>query len=1191
MDVAEKLSNSPIDAMTSGPSRQFETAAVANDFPPSDARFDRSKLSDSEYISQLLFENKELQSLVQSQKKIIDKLQHQFDTLAASPRRKNLMPSQRVPKPSDGNAPHVPLQPSKSPPSPPLHATGSPAGDIITRISTPKTSYSPTREEEIPSPTQQLQRLELEQKQSRNTLSSSSLAQSAILQETTEALPVHEIPVRSSRRHQDASDPSNDGRSSWISSASATTTSNVPASATATAPAQLVTSKSNSSNLSSHNNNPFSPSIAREKADKTDSEQTEKIPKQAETSFDSLSSSSNTNTNTNTTSTRDINIISDLLKPPAIENTLTTVESIDSAKEESIDHHFNRTLESLKLRSDISISANLNGYLTSKSTSNLGATYKSSRIKPPSLQQKLSHGNGSMTDLAPPTSLKLALGERNGSKSAVTTPQTQSASNFGTATPNKDLPMTPDDLNDPKFDQFESPRSKFEEESFYQSGPPPFLPQSQSQSLPSTQATQGTQANEDVNGGDLQRTISSTSSRRLAPAYEAQRQHSNSSRSHQTPVRHVSVTSPSASGTSFSVLSTPKMDMDESSLFIKPDEFHTIFIKVVSTIHINTVTHQAASVRKIDDPNLTITINDRETNKEMWKIRKTHSQLCEFDGEIRALVEYFGLANLPDRTSFFSTVPSKIENRRSILQNYFNSIFLMPHIPQIVLYKICQFLSLDFVNPLDDFKSGSRKEGYLVRRYKGLGNSWKVRWCQIENHNLEIYPYPGGPMQEAIPLVNAQIGRQASDSVADDKGYRHAFLIMESQKSSKLHTTSSKHFFCAETDEERDDWVTALIEFTEPSPRSSETSPVNYNTSRDGSTSLEDKKFSYDSYSNGNDASTVFSSAYGGSSNGNNLDQVSSQTVISVDDSTKKVRKRSIFPFKNRSFSVADDPYPPSTPGAAAAAAAGVPPPSAAALASLAAVPPSHIQNGPSSGGLQSQDTTNSMQQYLDNMNLGDEVTKSIFRREVEVAYELSNHDFMGRQIPSICFRCLDYLNKTGAVFEEGIFRLSGSASTIRQLKEAFNSQYDIDLFKSPLKPDIHTVAGLFKMYLRELPSPILGSEAYNNLNSIILKHSTSVPPSQIALMFKEYINNPNKMDRIHYDLCYVIFKFLRLIISQNQINRMNLRNLCIVFVPTLNLSSEVLSTILIDFECIFENGKPISDANREVLDLNIPKF
>ena len=57
---------------------------------------------------------------------------------------------------------------------------------------------------------------------------------------------------------------------------------------------------------------------------------------------------------------------------------------------------------------------------------------------------------------------------------------------------------------------------------------------------------------------------------------------------------------------------------------------------------------------------------------------------------------------------------------------------------------------------------------------------------------------------------------------------------------------------------------------------------------------------------------------------------------------------------------------------------------------------------------------------------------------------------------------------KTGAIYEEGIFRLSGSASSIRQLKDQFNTRYDVDLFQSSLKPDIHTVSGLFKSYLRK---------------------------------------------------------------------------------------------------------------------------
>lgn len=468
-----------------------------------------------------------------------------------------------------------------------------------------------------------------------------------------------------------------------------------------------------------------------------------------------------------------------------------------------------------------------------------------------------------------------------------------------------------------------------------------------------------------------------------------------------------------------------------------------------------------------------------------------------------------------------------------------------------------------------------------------MGNSWKIRWCQIENHYLEIYPFPGGPIQESISLRNAQIGRQATDSVAEDKGYRHAFLIMESAKASKLHSTTNKHFFCAETDEERDDWVTALIEFTEPALESTESSPRNTYISQDTPTDL-DKKFLYDSYNQSNDS--AFGNRYTG------VDQ-SNTTIASVssEDQAKRSKLRNYFSFRSKDSSNDDqqqslehqqqshepEPQLQSLPYSQYG------PPQQANYAPQ----PTNGYYAPSHPPMPNQNSNNSMQQYLDDLNIGNDVTKSIFGRDIQEAYDLSCHEYMGREIPSICYRCLDYLNKTGAVFEEGIFRLSGSASTIRQLKDIFNTQYDLDLFQTPLKPDINTVSGLFKTYLRELPNPILGASTYNHLNHIMLNNAQSLPPSQLALIFRDFLNDSNNIDKINYDLSYIIFKFLRQIVSQNQINRMNLRNVCIVFVPTLNISLEVLSTILIDFECIFENGKPISDSNREVLDLHIPNF
>lgn len=606
-------------------------------------------------------------------------------------------------------------------------------------------------------------------------------------------------------------------------------------------------------------------------------------------------------------------------------------------------------------------------------------------------------------------------------------------------------------------------------------------------------------------------------------------------------------------GSSFQVFQ-PKPEEEDVTLFVKPEDFHTIALLVVSTISVG--------MRK-DDPNFTISVSDRASGKEMWRIRKSYSQLVAFDAEIRPVVEYFGLSPIPEKATFSSTTPSKIEGRRSSLQNYFNTVFLMPHIPQMVLYRICRYLSLDFVNPLDDYRSGARKEGFLVRRYKGLGTTWKVRWCQVDGPYLEIYETPGGTVLEQIRLKGLQIGRQSNDSVAEEKGYRHAFLLLESTKQSKL-TLTPKHFFCAETDDERDEWISALVEFSEPGNPDTSMASEGLHDNVDTTYILDTPSSRYDAADELENLKPYHAMSL---TPGLMVDQVSTNTFSSQEEAKepKKAKKRSIFPFRYAKNAPSESLEAPVTP--------------------LVASFEPHDVSSPRSG-------RGEMQQYLDQMHLGSAtMTKAVFGRELEEAYALSNHDFSGKSIPSICYRCINFLARTGAIYEEGIFRLSGSAASIRQLKEQFNTLFDLDLFESPLKPDMHTVAGLLKLYLRELPSPIMGLQNYHNLQNIVASRGPHSSKADLAMVFRDYLNNTGHVSAIQYDMCFVMFKFLRQIIANSSSNRMNLRNVCIVFVPTLNISLEILSLLLVDFACVFEGGKPVPDEQREVLDLQIPNF
>lgn len=58
----------------------------------------------------------------------------------------------------------------------------------------------------------------------------------------------------------------------------------------------------------------------------------------------------------------------------------------------------------------------------------------------------------------------------------------------------------------------------------------------------------------------------------------------------------------------------------------------------------------------------------------------------------------------------------------------------------------------------------------------------------------------------------------------------------------------------------------------------------------------------------------------------------------------------------------------------------------------------------------------------------------------------------------------------------EGIFRISGSQETIRNIKETFEKGKQVDLSKE-LNP--HTVAGVLKLFFTELPNPLFSFELY----------------------------------------------------------------------------------------------------------------
>lgn len=149
--------------------------------------------------------------------------------------------------------------------------------------------------------------------------------------------------------------------------------------------------------------------------------------------------------------------------------------------------------------------------------------------------------------------------------------------------------------------------------------------------------------------------------------------------------------------------------------------------------------------------------------------------------------------------------------------------------------------------------------------------------------------------------------------------------------------------------------------------------------------------------------------------------------------------------------------------------------------------------------------------------------------------------DRTSNEIPVVMMKCVEYLDNTGLHFE-GIFRKSGSLAQLNELKAKFERGEDVDL--SGIM-DPHVVAGLLKMYVRELKEPLLTFELYDMfLAAVAIKDVTA----KIAKIRQVLAFLPCG----HLVVIRYLVSFLVRVCAKSNENMMTPSNLAIVFAPNL---------------------------------------
>ncbi|KAI1893556.1 hypothetical protein AGOR_G00124940 [Albula goreensis] len=152
-------------------------------------------------------------------------------------------------------------------------------------------------------------------------------------------------------------------------------------------------------------------------------------------------------------------------------------------------------------------------------------------------------------------------------------------------------------------------------------------------------------------------------------------------------------------------------------------------------------------------------------------------------------------------------------------------------------------------------------------------------------------------------------------------------------------------------------------------------------------------------------------------------------------------------------------------------------------------------------------------------------------------------------RVPFVIRQCIEEVEKRG-IDEVGIYRISGVATDIQNLKAAFNtnSTKDFPLMLSDM--DINAIAGTLKLYFRELPEALLTDRLYLAfLEGVALSDPVAKETCMMQLLCS--LPDPNLFTFL------TLLEHLRRVAEKETVNKMSLLNLATIFGPTLLRPSE----------------------------------
>ncbi|KAK2881901.1 rho GTPase-activating protein 24-like isoform X2 [Channa argus] len=147
------------------------------------------------------------------------------------------------------------------------------------------------------------------------------------------------------------------------------------------------------------------------------------------------------------------------------------------------------------------------------------------------------------------------------------------------------------------------------------------------------------------------------------------------------------------------------------------------------------------------------------------------------------------------------------------------------------------------------------------------------------------------------------------------------------------------------------------------------------------------------------------------------------------------------------------------------------------------------------------------------------------------------------RLVPLVVEQCVNFIRERG-LHEVGLFRQPGQASQVRELQEAFDAGERPSFDSST---DVHTVASLLKLYLRQLPEPLV---PYSHYKDFLLCAQKLTNDHSLGL--RELRSLLHELPVTNFNLLNYVCQFLNEVHSYSGSNKMSDQNLATVFGPNI---------------------------------------